>query len=67
MIVWRKSSHSGTDGGTECVEVAGLHGHTGRVIGVRDSKNPDGPVLILNNNDFRTLIDQVGGRGRYGC
>jgi hypothetical protein len=59
MIVWRKSSHSGTDGGTECVEVAGLHGHTGRVIGVRDSKNPNGPVLILNNDDFRALRGQI--------
>jgi hypothetical protein len=59
MIVWRKSSHSGTDVGTECVEVAGLHGHMRRVIGVRDSKNPDGPVLILNNDDFRALLARV--------
>ncbi|HEU5155669.1 MAG TPA: DUF397 domain-containing protein [Streptosporangiaceae bacterium] len=59
MIVWRKSSHSGTDEGTECVEVAGLPGRTERVIGVRDSKNPDGPVLIVNNDDFRTLLDRV--------
>jgi Domain of unknown function (DUF397) len=59
MIVWRKSSHSGTDGGTECVEVAGLPGRTMRVIGVRDSKNPDGPMLILNNDDFRVLRDQI--------
>jgi hypothetical protein len=59
MIVWRKSSHSGTDGGTECVEVAGLHGHTSRVIGVRDSKNPDGPVLALSHADFRALRDHI--------
>ena len=59
MIVWRKSSHSGTDVGTECVEVAGLPGQTMRMIGVRDSKNPDGPVLALSRNDFRALRDQI--------
>jgi uncharacterized protein DUF397 len=59
MIVWRKSSHSGTDVGTECVEVAGLHDRVDRTIGVRDSKNPDGPVLIFNNDDFRTLLARV--------
>jgi Domain of unknown function (DUF397) len=59
MIVWRKSNYSGTDEGTECVEVAGLHGHLDHRIGVRDSKNPDGPVLIVDNDDFRILLDQV--------
>jgi hypothetical protein len=43
MIDWsvaafRKGNGSGLDG---CVEVA----RVGEVIGVRDSKNPDGPVL----------------------
>jgi hypothetical protein len=38
--VWHKSSHSGSNGGN-CVEVGG----TGPVIAVRDSKDPDGPVL----------------------
>ncbi len=59
MISWRKSSYSGTQDESECVEVAGLPGRTKRVIGVRDSKNPDGPVLILNTDDFHTLLDQV--------
>ncbi|MEU0397575.1 DUF397 domain-containing protein [Streptomyces sp. NPDC006208] len=39
---WRKSSYSGSEGG-ECVEVAA---HPAAVH-VRDSKNPDGPVLTL--------------------
>ncbi|MFF3402524.1 DUF397 domain-containing protein [Streptomyces sp. NPDC002659] len=39
---WRKSTYSGSDGG-ECVEVAA---HPAAVH-VRDSKNPDGPVLTL--------------------
>jgi len=59
MIVWRKSSHSGIQDESECVEVAGLPDHTKRVIGLRDSKNPDGPMLIFNNDDFRTLLTRV--------
>ena len=39
---WRKSSHSG--GNNECVEV----GFVGGVGAIRDSKNPDGPVLIAD-------------------
>jgi hypothetical protein len=39
---WRKSSFSnGTQ--ADCVEVATAHG----VVGVRDSKNTDGPVLVI--------------------
>ncbi|MFF9507975.1 DUF397 domain-containing protein [Streptomyces sp. NPDC014724] len=39
---WQKSSHSGSAGG-QCVEVAA---HTAAVH-IRDSKNPDGPVLTV--------------------
>ncbi|GAA3810961.1 DUF397 domain-containing protein [Streptomyces chiangmaiensis] len=42
-IQWRKSSHSGDQGG-ECVEIAELPGAT---VAVRDSKTPAGPVLTL--------------------
>jgi hypothetical protein len=56
MIVWRKSSHSGTQDESECVELAGLPDRAARTIGVRDSKNPDGPVLTLSHRDFRTLL-----------
>jgi hypothetical protein len=59
MIVWRKSSHSGIQNESDCIEVAELPGRTKRVIGVRDSKNPDGPMLILNCDDFRTLLARV--------
>jgi len=38
---WRKSSYSGNSG--NCVEIADL----GQVVVVRDSKNPDGPVLVV--------------------
>ena len=36
---WRKSSHSATNG--ECVEVGGA-------VQVRDSQDPDGPVLTFS-------------------
>ncbi|MEE1768039.1 DUF397 domain-containing protein [Streptomyces sp. JV185] len=39
---WRKSSHSGSEGG-QCVEIAA---HPA-AIHIRDSKDPDGPVLTV--------------------
>ncbi|MFE9328313.1 DUF397 domain-containing protein [Nocardia sp. NPDC052278] len=47
---WFKSSHS--SGGSECVEVAFLDG--GRV-GLRDSKNPTGPALVLNPGEWNAF------------
>lgn len=49
--VWRKSSHSGSDGG-HCVELALLS----EDIGVRDSKDPHGSQLRITRNTLRTLI-----------
>ncbi|WP_167500986.1 DUF397 domain-containing protein [Streptomyces malaysiensis] len=49
---WHKSSYS-SNGGGECVEVAdSLPG----IVPVRDSKNPDGPVLIFPNSSWSTFI-----------
>ncbi|TYB49555.1 DUF397 domain-containing protein [Actinomadura chibensis] len=48
--VWRKASHSTSNGG-ECVEVTNVS----TTIAVRDSKNPTGPMLIMSRNDFRHL------------
>ena len=59
MIVWRKSSHSGTQDESDCVEVAGLPGRTARMIGVRDSKNPAGPILTLAPADFRAMVTRL--------
>jgi hypothetical protein len=42
---WRKSSYSDDNGGS-CVEVA--DGFPG-VVPVRDSKTPDGPVLVIGS------------------
>lgn len=42
---WRRSSYSGGNGSSNCVEVAGnLPG----IVAVRDSKDPDGPWLVLS-------------------
>jgi hypothetical protein len=50
--VWRKSSRS-TGSGQNCVEVAtNLPG----LIAVRDSKNPQGPALVLTPPQWRTLL-----------
>ena len=48
---WRKSRHSDDKGGA-CVEVAGQGGTTA----IRDSKDPDGPRLVLTAYEFRVLL-----------
>ena len=50
---WRKSSHSGNNGG--CVEAAGLPG----AVGVRDSKDPGGPALVLTPGAWQAFADRV--------
>ncbi|WP_084263106.1 DUF397 domain-containing protein [Actinomadura formosensis] len=52
MTTWRKSSHSGTQSGSECVEV-GRFRHT---VALRDSKNPDGPKLVITPDHFAALV-----------
>jgi Domain of unknown function (DUF397) len=48
---WRKSSFSSGNGGA-CVEVAGnLPG----VVAVRDSKDPDGPVLVFSPREWEAF------------
>jgi hypothetical protein len=49
---WRKSSRSGDNGGT-CVEVARNLTHT---VAVRDSKDPDGPKLVLSPDGWRVFM-----------
>lgn len=54
-ISWRRSSRSGSTGGSDCVEAAiGLN-----VVGLRDSKNPLGPVLVFPAADWRVFLDTV--------
>ncbi|MQY07337.1 DUF397 domain-containing protein [Actinomadura macrotermitis] len=55
MTEWRKSSRSTTSENTNCVEVAALACN----IGVRDSKNPDGPKLALPSTGFQSLVTAI--------
>ena len=55
-IRWRTSSYSGGNGG-ECVQVAAKPS-TGRVL-VRDSKDPDGPVLTLAPKEWRRFTGHI--------
>jgi hypothetical protein len=50
-VAWRRSSYSGSNGGN-CVEVAALPGNS---LAVRDSKNPDRPVLTFSRAEWRTF------------
>lgn len=53
-INWRKSSYTGQEGGT-CVELAALP----PAVGVRDSKDPDGPILQFPTNVMTELFSQI--------
>ncbi|MGP4022988.1 DUF397 domain-containing protein [Actinomadura sp. 3N407] len=50
-LTWRKSSYSSSQG-DECVELADLNGG----IGVRDSKDPHGPKLVMDADEFAALV-----------
>ncbi|MEU4531451.1 DUF397 domain-containing protein [Micromonospora ureilytica] len=52
---WRKSTRSGSSGG-DCVEVAdNLPG----IVGVRDSKDPEGPALVFEPVVWRAFVTEV--------
>jgi len=52
---WRKASYSGNNGGG-CVEVAL---HPAGAVAVRDSKDPDGPKLVLTPSNWRAFTRQI--------
>lgn len=51
---WRKSSHSVNNG--QCVEAASGQG----AVLVRDSKDPDGPVLAFGAQAWREFTASLG-------
>ncbi|RFS82209.1 DUF397 domain-containing protein [Actinomadura spongiicola] len=53
-VNWRKATRSLNNGG-ECVELAGVAG----VVAVRDSKDPNGPVLLLTRAALRTAVQSA--------
>lgn len=56
--LWRKSSYSSSNGG-DCVEVAA---NLPAVVPVRDSKRPDGPVLVLGPAAWADFVAYVSER-----
>ncbi|MER6814782.1 DUF397 domain-containing protein [Spirillospora sp. NPDC000708] len=53
-LSWRKSGHSGENGG-DCVEMADAAG----AVAVRDSKDPDGPVLVVTRAALRSAVNSA--------
>lgn len=51
---WRKSSYSGGQG--NCVEVGQ---DVSRVVPVRDSKAPSGPLLVFDPETWATFVEQL--------
>jgi hypothetical protein len=58
--VWRKSRYS--NGQNNCVEIALI----AESVGVRDSKNPAGPVLVFSGREWAAFRQGVV-EDRYGC
>jgi hypothetical protein len=58
---WSKSSHSSANGA--CVEVAqNLPG----VVAVRDSKDPEGPKLLISPADWQIFLGRLTARQLLG-
>jgi Domain of unknown function (DUF397) len=50
-LAWLKAQSSTANG--QCVEIAAAAGN----IAIRDSKDPDGPVLVYSASEFRAFLD----------
>jgi hypothetical protein len=53
MSTWKKSTRSSQSG--QCVEWS--TDHQSGMVSVRDSKNPDGPVLVFTPGEWDAFID----------
>ncbi|GAA2623099.1 DUF397 domain-containing protein [Actinomadura fulvescens] len=54
QLKWRKSSYTTSNGGA-CVELASLND----AVAVRDSKNPEGPVIFVHRAVLRRAIREA--------
>lgn len=54
LIKWRKARRS-SDQGDACVEVARFPA----AVAVRDSKDPNGPQLLLTPDTFHTILNNL--------
>ncbi|WP_433474702.1 DUF397 domain-containing protein [Spirillospora sp. CA-142024] len=52
--VWRKSSYTTANGG-DCVELTAVPG----TVAVRDSKDPEGPKLLVTRRAFAALLSDL--------
>jgi hypothetical protein len=52
--IWRKSSYSGANGGN-CIEITAAV----RIVAVRDSQDPQGPVLAFGPEAWKRFAGQV--------
>ena len=53
--VWRKSSRSNGNGGSNCVEVAFLDA----AVAVRDSKDQSGPALMFSSAEWTEFVNSA--------
>ncbi len=51
-LTWRKSSYTSEE---QCVEVA----YPANAVAVRDSKDPEGPALLVSPSAFASLLDTL--------
>jgi hypothetical protein len=62
-LSWHRSSYSGGSATSEnCIEVAVTHT---RMVGIRDSKNTDGPILTFTADDWAEFIRGIRA-GKHG-
>jgi uncharacterized protein DUF397 len=54
-LAWRKATRSTSNGGN-CVEVAR---NLPSIVAVRDSKNPDGPMLVISAAGWQAFTASV--------
>jgi len=52
-LTWRKAQYSGHNG--QCVEVAS----TTDKVAIRDSKDPDGPILVYTAAEFKAFLHEA--------
>ncbi|MQY06994.1 DUF397 domain-containing protein [Actinomadura macrotermitis] len=56
-VTWRKASRS-VDNGGNCIEVAAVPS----TVAIRDSKDPEGPKLLVPSQDFQRLAHTLKSR-----